>query len=155
MGEFGVRDFVCPGTRVGPAKDPKVRFNLLVDTFRFAVGLGVIGGREGEVVIEELSEFFGKGRSELWAMVRDDLVVKPESEVYFVEEEGSYPFSGDCFLSGAENYPLHKPMVDHNQQRVKAGGSGEVGDEVAGDLLEGLRSVGLDWGERGNGGMSV
>ena len=34
---FSVRDFVCPGTRVGSTEDPKVRFNFLVDTFCFAV----------------------------------------------------------------------------------------------------------------------
>ena len=47
MGEFGMRDFVCPGTRVGSAEDPKVHFNLLVDTFSFSIRLRVIGGGEG------------------------------------------------------------------------------------------------------------
>ena len=72
-----------------------------------------------------------------------------------MEKEGGYPLSGDCFLGRAENYPLSKAMVDHNQQRVKAGGSGEIGDQIARDLLEGAGHVGLDWGERGNGGVYV
>ena len=53
-----------------------------------------------------------------------------------MEEEGGYSFSGDGFLCGAENYLLCKAMVDHDQQRVKAGGSGEASDEVTRDLLE-------------------
>ena len=47
-------------------------------------------------------------------MLRDDLVVEPKVEVYFVEEKGSHPFSGDCFLSRIENYPLCKAMVNHD-----------------------------------------
>ena len=72
-----------------------------------------------------------------------------------MEKEGSYPFCGDGFLSGAENYPLSKAMVDHDQQRIEARGSGEVGDQVARDLLEGARGMGLDWGQWGDGGVCV
>ena len=54
MGEFCMGDFVCPGTRIGLAKDLKVCFNLLVDMFHFTVGLKVVCSREGEVVVEEL-----------------------------------------------------------------------------------------------------
>ena len=46
-------------------------------------------------------------------------------------------------------------MVDHDQQRVKAGGKGKVGDQVTGNLLEGVRRMGLDQGEWGNGGVRV
>ena len=45
-----------------------------------------------------------------------------------MEEKGGDPFGGDGFLSGAENYPLRKAMVYHDQERVKARGGGEVGD---------------------------
>ena len=31
-----------------------------------------------------------------------------------MEEESSYPLGDDGFLSGAENYPICKAMVDHN-----------------------------------------
>ena len=87
--------------------------------------------------------------------IRDDFVVKPKMKVDFVKKEGGYPFSSDGLFCGAENYPLHKAMVDHDQQRVKAGGSGEVGDQVVRDLLEGARGIGPDWGEWGDGGMCV
>ena len=155
MGEFGVRDFICPGTGVGPAEDLKVRFNLLVDTFCFTVRLGVIGGGEGKIVVKEFPKFLGEGGGELWTSIRDDLVVESEAEVYFVEEKSGYSFSGDRFLDRAEDYPLRKAMVDHDQQGIKAGGSGEVGDQVTRDLLEGARGAGFDRGERGNGGVSV
>ena len=72
-----------------------------------------------------------------------------------MKKECSNPFGSDCFLSGAENYPLCKAMVNHDQQRVKAGGKGKVSDEVTGDLLEGARSMGFDQGEWGNGGVCV
>ena len=70
------------------------------------------------------------------ALVRDDFVVEAKAKVYFVEKERGYAFSGDGFLRGAENYPLCKPMVDHDQEGIEASGDREVGDEVAGDLLE-------------------
>ena len=53
-------------------------------------------------------------------MIRDDLVIEPEAKVDFVKKEGGNPFCDDHFLGGAENYPLYKPMVNHNQKRVKA-----------------------------------
>ena len=115
VGKFGVRDFISPGTRVRSTKDLKVHFNLLADMFCFTVGLGVIGGGKGEVIIEELSKLLGEGRGKLWTMIRDDFVVESEVEVYFMEKESSYSLSGDGFLCGAENYPLHKTMVDHDQ----------------------------------------
>ena len=51
MDEFCMGDFVTPGTRVGPAEDLKVHFNLLVDTFCFAVRLGVVGSGKREVIV--------------------------------------------------------------------------------------------------------
>ena len=142
-----VGDFIGPGTWVRSTEDPKICFNLLVNTFCFAVRLGVVGSGKGEVIVEEFAKFFGKGRGELWTTIRDDFVVEPEAEVNFVEEKGGYPFSGDCFLSGAENYPLCEAMVDHNQQRVETRGNGKVGDQVTEDLLEQARGEGLDQSE--------
>ena len=59
--KFCVGDLVCSGTRVGPTEDPKVCFNLLVDTFCFAVRLRVIGSGKGEVIVEEFPKLFGEG----------------------------------------------------------------------------------------------
>ena len=36
-----------------------------------------------------------------------------------MEEQECDPFSGNGFLGGAENYPLSKAMVNHDQKRVK------------------------------------
>ena len=69
-------------------------------------------------------------------MVQDDLLVEAKLGVYFVKEKGCDPLGGHHFLSGAENYPLCKAMVDHDQERVKARGGGKISDEVAGQLLE-------------------
>ena len=57
--------------------------------------------------------------------------------------------------SGAENHPLHKAMVNHNQQRIEAQGGGDVSDKVAGYLLEEVRGVGLNWSEWWDGGVGV
>ena len=155
MGKLHMRDLIGPGTRVGPTEDPKVGFNLLVDTFRFAIELRVVDSGEREVIVQEFSKFLDKGGGELWAMIGDDFIIESEMEVHLVKEKGSYPFSGDRFLGGAENYPLCKAMVDYNQQGVKTGGGGEVGDEVARDLLEGARGKGFDRSEWGDSGVSV
>ena len=72
-----------------------------------------------------------------------------------MEKESSYPFGSDHFLDGAENYLLHKAMVNHDQQRIKTREGREVGDKVTRDLLEGLGGTGLDQGERRNGGVCV
>ena len=153
--KFSMGDLVCPGTRVGPTEDPKVGFNLLVNMFCFTIRLGVVGGRKGEIIVEELSELLGEGTGELWAMIGDDLVVEPKTEIHFMEKEGSYSLGEDGFLCGVENYPLCKAMVDHNQQRIETRGSGKVSDEVAGDLLEGVRCTGFDQGEQEDGGVHV
>ena len=51
----------------------------------------------------------------------------------FVKEEIGNPFCSDGFLSGAENHPLSKSMVNHDQKRAKAAGEGKVSDEITGD----------------------
>ena len=42
----------------------------------------------------------------------------------------------DVFGAGSKNYPLCKAMVNHNQQRIMAGGWGEISDEVNRKLSE-------------------
>ena len=87
--------------------------------------------------------------------VRDDFVVKAEAKVYFVEKECGDAFGSDVFLRGTDNHPLSKPVVDHDQKRIEAGGEGEVGDKVTGDLLEGAGCGGADGGERQDSRMGV
>ena len=71
------------------------------------------------------------------ASIRDNFIEESETEEDFVEKEGGNSFSGDGFLGGAKNHPLSKAMVDHDQERIEAGGDGKIHDEIARDLLEG------------------
>ena len=89
------------------------------------------------------------------AAIRDDFVEKSEAEEDFVEEKGSDPFSGDGFLGRAKNYPLSKPMVYHDHERIKAGGHGEIRDQIARDLLEGSGGDGFDRRQGGYSGVCV
>ena len=50
-----------PFRRLISGKDPKISFQFLVDLFRFAVGLRVIGGGKGYVVVKETGEFSCEG----------------------------------------------------------------------------------------------
>ena len=72
-----------------------------------------------------------------------------------MEKEDSYPLGSDRLFSGAENYPLYKTMVNHNQQGIEAGGDGKIDDEVTRDLLKGAQGMGLDWGKQRDCGMCV
>ena len=53
-------------------------------------------------------------------MVGDDFIEKSKAKEDFVEKEGGNPFGGERFFSRAENYPLSKPMVYHDQERIEA-----------------------------------
>ena len=76
--------------------------------------------------------------------IRDDFVEKSEAKEDFVEKEGCDPLGGDEFLGRAKNYPLRKPMVYHDHERIEACRHREIRDEVAGDLLKGARGDGFD-----------
>ena len=86
------------------------------------------------------------------ASVRDYFVVKTKAEKDFMEEEVGNSFCDNGFLGRAENHPLSKSMVDHNQRRVKASGEGKVGDKITGDLLKGrveVKQIGMRGGTVG------
>ena len=87
--------------------------------------------------------------------VGDNFVIQAEAKVYPEEKECSNAFSGDVLLRGTKNHPLSKPMVDHNQKGIKTGRRREVGDKVAGDLLERAGCGGADGGERRDGGVGI
>ena len=70
-------------------------------------------------------------------MIRDDFVEKSETKKGFVKKEGGDPFGSDRFLGRAKNYPLSKPMVYHDHERIEARGDREISDKVTGNLLEG------------------
>ena len=74
-------------------------------------------------------------------------------KVDFVEKESGDSFCSDNFLSGAKNHPLCKPMVNHDQERVKTRGGQQVSDKVTRDLLERARGKEFDRSERWNSGV--
>ena len=62
--------------------------------------------------------------------VRNDFVKKSKVEEDFVEEKRGDSLGSNQFLGGAKNHPLSKPMVYHNQERIKARGEWEIRDEI-------------------------
>ena len=85
---------------------------------------------EGNVVLEEVSEFSGKGRGELQSSVRDHLGVEAESRENIGEKELGHPFGVNVFCAGAVNYPLRKAMVYHDHDHIISVGIGESSDEI-------------------------
>ena len=61
-----------------------------------------------------------------------------------MKKEGCDSLGSSRFLSRAENYPLCKAVVDHDQERVKTGGRGKIRDEIARQLLKWMRGRGAD-----------
>ena len=61
VNEFGESYQIHPQGGIISTEDLKVCFNFLVDLFCFSVRLGVIGSREGEIIVKEFSKFLGKG----------------------------------------------------------------------------------------------
>ena len=51
MGKFGESYCVSPQGGVISAEDSKVNFDLLIDSLSFPVGLGMVGSRQGEVIV--------------------------------------------------------------------------------------------------------
>ena len=78
------------------------------------------------------------------ASIRDDFVKKSKAKEDFVEKERGDSLGGDGFLSRAKNHPLSKPMVYHDQERIKAHGDREIRDKITGDLLERVGGDGFD-----------
>ena len=72
-----------------------------------------------------------------------------------MEEEVGDSFHCNGFLDRAENHPLSKAMVDHDQKGIETLGKGEICDKITRDLLEWLSGSGANWGEGWNGGMCV
>ena len=128
VGELGKGNVLSPGSKVRAAEYPKVSFYFLVHTFGFPASLRVIGGGEGKFITEEFAQFLSKSAGELWSSIRDDLIIKTESFENFREEQGGDSSGIDGFLGRAENYPLSKPMVNHDQKGIKTIGKGKVGD---------------------------
>ena len=60
------------------------------------------------------------------------MIVKSKLKEDIFEKEIGYSLGIDGFSAWDENYPLRKTVVDHNQERIKAGGRWEISDQVNG-----------------------
>ena len=75
--------------------------------------------------------------------------MKTESGEDVLEKDVGDVCHRGSFIARAENYPLRKTMVYHNQNGIIAVGGWEVGDQIHGDLLDGAGALGRDGGQRG------
>ena len=57
--KFSGRKEFRPASRIVGAKDLKIGLDLLIGLFYLSVSLWVVGGREFNVIFEELGEFSG------------------------------------------------------------------------------------------------
>ena len=78
----------------------------------------MIGGREGDVILEEAGKFSGEGRGELWSSVGNYLGMEAESRENIGKEKLGYSFGVNIFSAGAINYPLSEPMVYHDHDCI-------------------------------------
>jgi hypothetical protein len=83
------------------------------------------------------------------------MVMEAEASKDVVEKELCHPCSINVFVRGRDNYPLHKPMVYYNHDRVKSKGRRVICDQVHGNLLEGERGHGGQGCQGGCGGVGV
>ena len=127
-------------------KDAEVGFEFLIDPLRLSIHLWVIGGGEGDIVFQKMGKFSSEDRGELGASIGDYPVVEAKLGKDMVEEDLGYVSTGGSFVTGAENYPLQKAMVNNDHNEVVAIRGGEVGDEVHPDLLKGVGAFGQDGG---------
>ena len=133
--EFG------PFRRLISGEDPKISFQFLVDPFGFAVGLRVIGGGKGDIIVKKAGEFSCEGGGKLGAPIGDYSFVEAEAREDVLEKDLGDVRRGGGFVARAENYPLRKTVVYHDQNRIVAVGEGEICDKIHGDLLEGTSAL--------------
>ena len=74
--------------------------------------------------------------------------MKTKAFEYEVKKQLGNSCSVNGLLARCKNYPLHKAMVDHDHDRIKARRRREVGNEVNGQLFKRERDVGPDWEQR-------
>ena len=102
------------------AKDAEISLEFLIGSFCLSVGLRMVGSGESYVIVEKASKLFCEGGGELRATVRDEGVMKTEMFEYKVKKQLGDSCSVNGLLARCKNYPLHKAMVDHDHDRIKA-----------------------------------
>ena len=128
--EFSHGNMINPCFRVGTTEDAEVGLHFLVESFCFSISLRVMGGIKGNLISKDVRKFFGEVCSELRTMIGYDFIKKSKVGIEFSENDGSNAIGSDSLLCRAENYPLTKSMVYHNQEGIKAIGYGESSNEI-------------------------
>ena len=75
MVEFCRGKELCPFSRVVGTEDAEISLKFLISSLSLTISLRVISSGKVNIILEETSEFFGKGRSKLRATVGDESVV--------------------------------------------------------------------------------
>ena len=71
----------CQGKELYPfswvvgAKDVEISFELLIGSLGLSIHLRMVGSGEVNIILEEMSKFLSKGRSELRASVGDESIM--------------------------------------------------------------------------------
>ena len=91
----------------------------------------MVGSREGNVIFKKASQLLCKGKGKLWTVVQDHFIVEAEAGEDMFKKQGGDTGGIDSFKTRDENHPLHKPMVNHDQYRVKIRGKQKICDHVA------------------------
>ena len=76
MVEFHRGKELYPFGQVVGTKDAEICLEFLIGSLGLTIGLRVIGSGEANIILKEMSKFFGKGRSELRTLVRDESIVQ-------------------------------------------------------------------------------
>jgi len=155
MQKLDHRQKVRPFRRLTLAEDPKICFKFLVYPFRLAISLRVVGSGQRHIVFEKSGQLLRKGRGKLRTVVRDYFVVKTKAGENMFEKQSGNAGGVDCFVTRDENHPLRKPMVDHDQNRVKTRRQRQIRDHVARNLLKRARGRGGNWTKPRDSGVSV
>ena len=75
MVEFCGGEELYPFGWIVSTEDAEICFKFLICLFSLAISLWMVSSREANIILEEMSEFLGKGRSKLRAMVGNESVV--------------------------------------------------------------------------------
>ena len=120
MVEFSGEKELHPFCQVIGTKDVKICLKFLIGSLGLTISLRVIGSGEVNIILKEMSEFFGKGRSKLRTMIRDESIVQSKSFEDKVKKQLGDSCSIDSCRARSEDYPLHKAMVDHDHDRIES-----------------------------------
>ena len=75
MVELGGGKELYPFSWVVGTEDAKICFKFLIGSLSLTITLRMISGGQANIILEEMSEFFGEGGSKLRTMIRDESIM--------------------------------------------------------------------------------